>query len=154
MIDECDAGWAIRKVLENGSVVCEMVNGSGGNVVNINGSSGGWNNDSFNTNTSLNVNIVGNVSSEGGGFFRWLGNFVSRIGNLFVENINFNGTISGSGNVSAAYFIGDGSSLSGIVASDLAKNSTLLGNTTIEERLRFDENSQIYVKGGDLVIEY
>ncbi len=67
-----------------------------------------------------NVNLVGKNITASSGLFDWLGSLVSRITTLFVQNIDFTGSINGSGNinttgnVTADYFFGDGSQLTGI----------------------------------------
>ncbi len=45
-----------------------------------------------------NLTVSGNVSASTG-FFTWLGDLVNRVTTLFVQNINFNGTINGTGNI-------------------------------------------------------
>jgi hypothetical protein len=101
LIDSCFSGSAIRQVNANGSVVCESVN----ETVS---SEGAWVNDSVSVNTSLSVNIEGNITTNNYGFFGWLGSVVNRISKLWVTDVN------ASGNISADHFIGDGSLLTGI----------------------------------------
>ena len=48
---------------------------------------------------SSEINTTENVTTTGTGFFGLLGDLVSRVNGLFVKDINFNGTISGSGNI-------------------------------------------------------
>ena len=66
-----------------------------------------------------NVTITGNVSAVAG-FFQWIGNLVNRVTKLFVQDIDFTGNINGSGwinttaNISADYYFGDGSLLTGM----------------------------------------
>ena len=75
------------------------------------------------------VDTTGNLTTTGTGFFGWLGSLVTRITGLFIQDINFNGTITGTGNVNttgnvtATYFFGNGSQLTGIVATDIADGS-------------------------------
>ena len=63
-----------------------------------------------------------NITAADTGFFSWLGNLTNRITKLFVQDIGFNGTINGTGNietsknVSAEYFIGNGSLLTSLPA--------------------------------------
>ena len=155
LIDSCATGSSIRQVYSNGSVVCEITNGSSEGI------SGGWINDSTTTNTSLDVKVGGNISTENYGFFGWLGSLVNRITKLFVEDID------ASGNITASYFIGNGSQLSGIIADNLSENATLLGNVIVTENLNISRNiyvgnnltfgdnqAQIYLKGGELIIKY
>jgi len=92
------------------------------------------------TNLDLGAN---NITTTGTGFFGWLGSLVNRITTLFVRDIDFNGTITGkglnasndtintltisasdgnivtSGNVTAGYFVGDGSGLTNLPAGSL-----------------------------------
>jgi len=86
--------------------------------------------------------FVGNITTTQIGFFGWLGSLISRINGLFVQDIEFNGTINGSGNitttgnVSAAYFIGNGSLLTGVAGtaySDAWINTTFYNTTQIVE---------------------
>ena len=49
-------------------------------------------------NSSYNLNIRGNLTASTG-LFSWLGSLLNRITELFVQDINFNGTINGSGNI-------------------------------------------------------
>lgn len=70
------------------------------------------------------------------------------------------------GNITADSYFGDGSHLTGIVNSTLGENATLIGNVTIGGNLNIsgnvttesvlfrDGNSKIFVKGGELYIEY
>jgi len=86
----------------------------------------------FNTVFAQNLNLSGNAKINGSvdvtgnvttstGFFSWLGNLANRVTELFVQDINFNGTINGSGNISIeGYYSGqplDGSIGSGIINS-------------------------------------
>ncbi|MDP1695339.1 MAG: hypothetical protein Q8L29_00295, partial [archaeon] len=116
LIDACSAGNAIRKVNANGSVICESISSSG--------NSGGWTNDSAITSTSLSINVTGNVTTANYGFFGWLGSLTSRITKLFVADIDVSNNINVSGNVTATYFIGNGSQLTGVSASGSTYNAT------------------------------
>ena len=79
--------------------------------------------------------FTGNITTTQTGFFGWLGSLVSRITSLFVQDIDFNGTINGSGNITttgnitADYYFGDGSQLSNLPAGTdtfVANYSTFL----------------------------
>lgn len=43
--------------------------------------------------------ILGNFTTLNYGFFSYLGSLTSRVTGLFVQNIDFNGTINGTGNI-------------------------------------------------------
>ena len=93
--------------------------------------------------------VTGNVTTTNTGFFGWLGSLVSRITGLFVQDIDFSGTISSetgninisattgnidtSGNVTSTYFIGNGSLLTGITGGNLGSsiNTTEIEDATI-----------------------
>ncbi|MDD5700052.1 MAG: hypothetical protein PHH00_02560 [Candidatus Nanoarchaeia archaeon] len=65
-----------------------------------------------------NFDMAGyNITTTGTGFFGYLGSLLSRISNLFVQEINATGNITTTGNVTAGYFFGDGSQLTGILTS-------------------------------------
>ena len=57
--------------------------------------------------TNLNMETY-NVTNVGYGFFDWLGSLVNRVTTLFTQNIQFNGTINGSGNFTTTGRIGIG----------------------------------------------
>jgi len=82
--------------------------------------------------TVIDVNLnMGNynITTTGTGFFGFLGSLVSRITSLFVQNIDFIGNINGTGNVTASYFIGDGSLLTGISSEEnVSWNETYANN--------------------------
>ena len=46
-----------------------------------------------------NLNVSGNVTTSGTGFFGWLGSLTSRITKLFVQDVNINGTLNLSGDL-------------------------------------------------------
>ncbi len=90
--------------------------------------------------------VSGNVTTTDTGFFGWIGSLVSRITGFFVQDINFNGTISSDtknlnlsattgnidtgGNMTALYFFGNGSQLTGIAGGTLGSS---INTTEIED---------------------
>lgn len=92
------------------------------------------------------LSVTGNITTTDTGFFSWLGSLITRITRLFVQDIDFNGTISSdtgninisandgnvdtSGNVTADYFIGNGSLLTGISGGTLGSS---INTTEIED---------------------
>ncbi len=120
LINSCSVGSAIRLVYSNGSVVCQ--------------SSSGGNGSTDLTNYALknqSETFTGNITTLDRGFFGFLGSLASRIGKIFVNEIDASGNIVTSENVTADYFFGDGSLLTNLPAgteSDpifVAENSTL-----------------------------
>jgi len=101
-------------------------------------SAGGIINDS-------NLDLTGKNITASTGFFSFVGDLVTRVTSLFVQDIDFTGKINGSGNinttgnVTADYFFGDGSLLTGISSSgdfsftdfhnSFVLNSSILNNT-------------------------
>ncbi|MBU0760253.1 MAG: hypothetical protein KJ858_01015, partial [Nanoarchaeota archaeon] len=146
LINSCSAGSSIRFIYENGSVECETDDDSGS--LNL-------------TNYALknqSETFEGNITTSQTGFFGWLGSLTSRITKIFVQDIDFNGTINGSGNinitgnVSAGYFMGDGSLLTNLPAgteSDpifAAENSTLwaaINSKLAETDQRYNETTLV-----------
>ena len=59
--------------------------------------------------------VTTNITTETG-FFSWLGSLASRITKLFVQDVDATGNIETSQNVSANYFMGDGSLLTNLPA--------------------------------------
>src|SRR3989344_945316 len=119
LINSCSTGSSIRLIYENGSVLCESDDDSGSSDL---------------TNYALknqSETFTGNITTSQTGFFGWLGNLASRITKLFVQDIDASGNVNVTGNVTASYFIGDGSLLTNLPAgteSDpvfIAENSTL-----------------------------
>ena len=87
--------------------------------------------------TDFYINTTGNLTTTDTGFFGWLGSLVTRITGLFVQNINFNGTISSvNGNIN-------------ITAS--SGNIDTFGNLSFNEG---NNQTKIYLKGGELIIDY
>ncbi len=60
------------------------------------------------------VDASGNITTTQTGFFGWLGSLTSRITELWVVDINATGDIKTSQNVSARYFLGNGSLLTNL----------------------------------------
>ncbi len=104
MINFCPAGSAIRLVYSNGSVECQ--NTSGNLSVDLSNYALKNQSETFN----------GNITTLDRGFFGFLGSLANRIGKLFVNDIDASGNIVTSENVSADYFIGDGSLLANLPA--------------------------------------
>lgn len=108
LISSCPEGSSIRTVNSDGSVECEDDDAGAGSP-DLNNYALKNQSETFN----------GNVTAERG-FFGWIGSITARVVKLFVQDINFNGTIDGSGNItttgniSAAYFFGDGSGLTNL----------------------------------------
>ncbi|MCL5018623.1 MAG: hypothetical protein M1416_02570 [Candidatus Pacearchaeota archaeon] len=83
-----------------------------------------------------NLNIINyNMTTVGTGFFSWLGDLVTRITTLFVQDIDFNGKINGSGainttnNITADTFFGNWNS-SKLFLKNTTKNIQELYNAT------------------------
>ncbi len=82
--------------------------------------------------------FAGNITTIQTGFFGWIGSLISRITKLWVVDINATGNIETSQNVSAKYFIGNGSLLTNLPAGELTPvylgsdlNATSAAYTTI-----------------------
>jgi len=87
--------------------------------------------------TDFYINTTGNLTTTDTGFFGWLGSLVTRINGLFVQDINFNGTISSvNGNIN-------------ITAS--SGNIDTFGNLSFNEG---NDQTKIYLKGGEMIIDY
>src|SRR3989338_5174994 len=87
LINSCSEGSSIRLIYENGSVLCETDDSGSGTSSNL-------------TNYALknqSETFTGNITTSQTGLFGWLGNLVSRIAKLYVQDVDFNGTINGSG---------------------------------------------------------
>jgi len=57
------------------------------------------------TNETVNINMTGNITTKGTGFFGWLGSLVNRITTIWVQDININGTMNLT---STGEIVGDG----------------------------------------------
>ena len=108
LINSCQTGSSIRLIHENGSVECQTDENS--ESINL-------------TNYALknqSETFTGNITTPHSGFFKRLGSMSSRITKLFIQDIDFNGTLQGAGNINttgnitSTYFIGDGSLLSNL----------------------------------------
>ena len=113
LINYCQPGYSIRLIYANGSVECEADdsgNGTSSDLTNY-----ALKNQS--ENFAGDVNVSGNVTTTNYGFFGWLGSLASRITKLFVQDIDVSGNVNVTGNVTASYFIGNGSLLTGITSS-------------------------------------
>ncbi|MFH1237910.1 MAG: hypothetical protein V1491_00530 [archaeon] len=146
LINSCSAGSSIRLIYENGSVECETDDNSGTpDLINY----------ALKNQSEI---FTGNITTSQTGFFGWLGSLTSRITKLFVQDIDFNGTINGSGNInitgniSADYFIGDGSLLENLPAGSesdpifIAENTTLwnaINSKLAETDQRYNETTLI-----------
>jgi len=87
--------------------------------------------------TDFYINTTGNLTTTDTGFFGWLGSLVTRITGLFIQDINFNGTISSvNGNIN-------------ITAS--SGNIDTFGNLSFNEG---NNQTKIYLKGGEMIIDY
>ncbi|MCK4650064.1 hypothetical protein KAT36_02425 [Candidatus Pacearchaeota archaeon] len=104
------SGWFVNDggVLEfNESKLNESIDSKIDDIPDV-----GWLNDSFSTNTSLNVIVGGNITTSNYGFFGEIGSFLSRVAKLWVVDINASGDVSiGENlqvgqNVSAGWFNG------------------------------------------------
>ncbi|MCX8158888.1 MAG: YfhO family protein [Candidatus Pacearchaeota archaeon] len=125
LIAKCEEGSSIRVIYENGSVLCED-DSIGESDIEL-------------TNYALknqSERFNGNITAEGG-FFDFLGNLVSRIKKLFVEEIDVSKNVNVIGNVSASYFIGDGRFISNLPAGNesdpiwASEKENYLNKTTI-----------------------
>ena len=117
LISSCSAGSSIRAIYNNGSVICES--DDAGNST----SSTDLSNYALKNQTET---FNGNLTAETG-FFSFLGSLTQKISKLFATDIDVSRNINASGNVTASYFIGDGSKLTGI---SLATSYTHLSNFT------------------------
>ena len=123
LISSCSAGSSIRLIYENGSVVCEVDDG----IVSSDLTNYALKNQS--------ETFAGNITTSETGFFGFLGSLISRITGLFVQDIDFNGTINGSGNItttgniSADYLRGDGSLLTNLPGGDNSSWNQTHANT-------------------------
>jgi len=132
LISPCPVGSSINLIYENGSVECETDDSGSFDLTNY-------------ALKNQSETFSEDVTAETG-FFGFLGSLIQRITKLFVQDVEFTGIINGSGNietsenVSASYFIGNGSLLTDTPAgaeSDpifMAENSSLweVINTRLE----------------------
>lgn len=72
-----------------------------------------------------------NLTTTGYGWFGLLGEIGNRITKLWVDEVNATGNIVTSGNVSADYFIGDGSLLTGVASETGWVNDSTSTNTSL-----------------------
>ena len=115
LINSCSAGNSIRLIYGNGSVECEADDNSG--TTNL-------------TNYALknqSETFEGNITTSQTGFFGWLGSLTSRITKIFAQDIDVSNNLNVSKNVTALYFIGDGSLLTNLATSNNSWNETRAG---------------------------
>ncbi|VVB82776.1 Uncharacterised protein [uncultured archaeon] len=105
--------------------------------------------------TITNLNVSTNVSVAGTGFFSFLGDMVSKVTKLFIQNIYFNGVINGSGNITTTGRIGIGTespsnSLDVMVTGNFSgliyfNNATPIDavNTTAQQALTINSTANI-----------
>lgn len=124
LINSCPEGSSIRLIYENGSVVCETDDSGSVNSVNLTNYALKNQSETF----TGNATVQGNITTSQTGFFGWLGSVLSRITKIFVQDIDASGNINATGNVTASYFIGNGSLLTGISSSSGSSyNATYAG---------------------------
>ena len=84
-----------------------------------------WSFHNYSLNVSNNLDVAGNSTITGTGFFGYLGSLANEITKLFVQDVQFSGTINGSGNIittgnlTASYFFGDGSGLTNLNVNEI-----------------------------------
>ncbi len=115
LIQSCAEGYAVRIVNEDGSVECIAVGGGEADLADY----------ALKNQSEI---FEGNITAAGTGFFEFLGSITSRITKLFVQDIDV------SGNVTASYFIGDGSLLTGLPTSEVDL-SDYYNKTDVDELL-------------------
>ncbi len=118
LINSCSSGSAIRLVYSNGSVECQSVSGN----LSIDLSNYALKNQS--------ETFSGNITTLDRGFFGFLGSLVNRIGKIFVNEIDASGNIATSENVSADYFIGDGSLITNLPSAGSESDPLWSANST------------------------
>ncbi len=123
LINSCPEGSSIRLIYENGSVMCES-DDSGSEGIDL-------------TNYALknqSETFSGDITTTETGFFGFLGSLITRITKLFVQDIDVSGNIVVEGNVTATYFIGNGSLLTDLPAGTetdpifVSQNATMWAN--------------------------
>ncbi|HTZ42079.1 MAG TPA: hypothetical protein VMC07_02650, partial [Candidatus Omnitrophota bacterium] len=110
LIGSCPAGNAIGVVNQNGSVQCVSVTSA--DLTNY-------------ALKNQSETFAGNISTSNYGLFGWLGSLANRITKLFVQDID------ASGNITANYFIGNGSQLTGISATETLWNNNYSNFSTV-----------------------
>ena len=80
--------------------------------------------------------FAGNITTPDYGFFGWLGSLTSRITNLFIQDIYFNGTISGD-NITINSNGGDIATTGNLIAKD----GTFSGNVEVADDLNMTSNN-------------
>jgi len=84
----------------NGNITADYFIGNGSQLTDLNVTA--VNLSAYVPYTGANQNVDlgnNNISTTGTGFFTYLGSLLNRINKLFVQDINFNGTINGTGNI-------------------------------------------------------
>src|SRR3989344_2069058 len=142
LISSCAEGSSIRLIYANGSVVCETdsTDNSSSDLTNY-----AMKNES--------AAFMGNITTNQTGFFGFLGSIAQRITTLFATNVNVSNNVDVAGNVSAQYFIGNGSGLTGIVATstsnwDITNSNYLINSSGILSLNESKLNSTINVISG------
>ena len=104
-------------------------------------------------NINNNANVTGNITSGNANLgnlvtanYVNLANDLNVLGNANVGNITFTtGNITGTGNITAGYFIGNGSSLTDLLTVSQYASGTLSNIVANVNTIRFDTTTGIYV---------